>query len=206
MLSYGVFLMSDKQKLIIDVRTREEYVQDHIDGALNIPVHDLEFSLDFLKNKNVSVYCNSGVRAKLAKKLLVKQRINAEVLPGDWETKYHRVKRSLISAVNYLEIHQEKETEFQMRIKELCQKTNEIDGFLGSKLLKISGLSGIGSFLPADLSRVDVTPHKYIIITYWKDKQSHDNSHKLRFFKEIYDHLPSFSVRMPYEEFYDILK
>jgi len=198
--------MSEKQKLIVDVRTREEYVKDHIEGALNIPVHDLEFYIDFLKEKAVSVYCNSGVRAKLAKKFLTKQRINAAVLAGDWKTAYHRVSHGLISAVNFLEIHPDKEAEFQMRIKELCQKTNEIDGFLGSKMLKISRISGVGSFLPADLSKVDVTPHKYIIITYWKDKQSHDNSHELKFFKEIYEHLPSFSARMPYEEFYDVLK
>lgn len=198
--------MSEKKKLIVDVRTREEYVQDHIEGALNIPVHDLEFYVDFLKGKTVSVYCNSGVRAELAKKILLKERINVEVLAGDWDAEYHRLKRSLVSAVNYLEIHPDKEVEFQNNIKELCQKTNEIDGFLGSKLLKISGVSGIGSFLPADLTKVDVSPQKYIIITFWKDKQAHDNSHKLRFFKEIYDTLPSYSTQMPFEEFYDVLK
>lgn len=198
--------MNEKKKLIVDVRTREEYVQDHIEGALNIPVHDLEFYVDFLKGKTVSVYCNSGVRAELAKKILLKERINVEVLAGDWDAEYHRLKRSLVSAVNYLEIHPDKEVEFQNNIKELCQKTNEIDGFLGSKLLKISGVSGIGSFLPADLTKVDVSPHKYIIITFWKDKQAHDNSHKLRFFKEIYDTLPSYSTQMPFEEFYDVLK
>ena len=198
--------MSGKEKLIIDVRTREEYVQDHIEGALNIPVHDLEFTLDFLKNKTIFVYCNSGVRAKLAKKRLAKDRIRAELLGGNWDTDHPRVRRSIISAVNYLEIHPDREAEFQRQIKELCQKTNEISGFLGSKLLKISGISGIGSFLPADLTRVDVVPHKYILITYWKDKRSHDISHKLKFFKEIYMKLPSYSTQMPYEEFYDVLK
>jgi rhodanese-related sulfurtransferase/quinol monooxygenase YgiN len=198
--------MSRKEKLIIDVRTREEFVQDHIEGALNIPVHDLEFFLDFLQNKQIFVYCNSGVRANLAKKRLAKDHVNVELLAGDWFADYPRIRRSIISAVNYLEIHPDKEDEFQNHIKALCQKTNEINGFLGSKLLKISGVSGIGGFLPADLSRIDVIPHKYIIITYWKDKQSHDNSHKLKFFKEIYTKLPSYSTQMPYEEFYEILK
>jgi quinol monooxygenase YgiN len=198
--------MSEDAKLIIDVRTREEYVQDHIEGALNIPVHDLEFALDFLKHKNILVYCNTGVRAKLAKKRLAKDRIRAELLGGNWDTDYPRVRRSLISAVNYLEIHPDREAEFQSHIKELCQKTNEISGFLGSKLLKISGISGIGSFLPADLTKVDVLPQRYIIITYWKDKRSHDTSHKLKFFRDIYEKLPSYSTQMPYEEFYDVLK
>jgi len=198
--------MSVKEKLIIDVRTREEYIQDHIKGALNIPVHDLEFYLDFLQGKTISVYCNSRTRAKLAKKWLKKWHINADLLVGDWDADYPRVTRGIISAINYLEIHPDKETTFQGHIKQLCQKTNEIDGFLGSKLLKISGISGIGSFLPADLTKVDVTPHKYIIITYWKDKHSHDKSHSLKFFKDIYERLPSYSTRMPYEEFYDVLK
>lgn len=152
------------------------------------------------------MYCNSGVRAKLAKKRLTKEHIKADLLPFDWNTDYPRIKHSIMSAVNYLEIHPDKENEFQDNIKQLCQKTNEIDGFLGSKLFRISGISGVGSFLATDLTRLDVKPHKYIIITYWKDKQSHDNSHKLKFFKKIYDTLPSYSVRMPYEEFYEILK
>ncbi len=198
--------MSEDEKLIIDVRTREEYIQDHIQGALNIPVHDLKFYVDFLKNKIVMVYCNSGIRANLAKKILLKEHIKADLLAGNWDGDYPRLQHSLVSAVNYLEIHPDKEAEFQSNIKELCQKTNEIDGFLGSKLLKISGVSGIGSFLPVDLTRINVSPHKYIIITFWKDKQSHDNSHKLRFFKEIYERLPTYSTQMPYEEFYDVLK
>lgn len=198
--------MSIDAKLIIDVRTREEYIQDHIQGALNIPVHDLEFYLEFLKDKTVLVYCNTGIRANLAKKILTKEHVSADVLPGDWDAEYHHVQRSIISAVNYLEIHPDKEAEFQANIKQLCQKTNEIDGFLGSKLLRISGISGIGSFLAADLTKVDVIPHKYIIITFWTDKAAHDKSHTLEFFQELYDTLPSFSTQMPYEEFYDILK
>jgi rhodanese-related sulfurtransferase/quinol monooxygenase YgiN len=198
--------LNSNDSLVIDVRTREEYIQDHIDGALNIPVHDLEFYLDFLKNKAISIYCNTGIRAGLAKKILTREKIQVDLLSGDWEMDYHHIRRSIISAVNFLEIHPEKEAQFQADIKQLCQKTNEIDGFLGSKLLRISGISGIGSFLAADLTRVDVTPQKYIIITFWKDKAAHDKSHTLKFFQELYDTLPSYSTKVPYEEFYDILK
>ena len=41
--------MTVEENLILDVRTREEYVQDHIKGSINIPVHDLEFYFHFLK-------------------------------------------------------------------------------------------------------------------------------------------------------------
>jgi len=194
------------EKIIIDVRTREEYVKDHIKGALNIALHDLEFNYDFLKNKKVYVYCNSGVRAKIAKKWLRNTNIDAEVLKGNWEKDYTREKRGIISAVNYLEIQPGKEKELQDNIKILCQKTNEIDGFLGSKLLHISGISGVGSFLPNDLANTKFKPDKYIIITYWRDKEVHNKSHNLKFFKNIYDKLLDYSSKTPYEEFYEIFK
>ncbi len=72
--------------------------------------------------------------------------------------------------------------------------------------MKISGASGIGSFIKSDLKNIDFKPIKYIIITYWKDKESHEKSHKLGFFKEIYDKLPVYSTKIPYEEFYNVLK
>ncbi|HWR63070.1 MAG TPA: rhodanese-like domain-containing protein [Candidatus Thermoplasmatota archaeon] len=194
------------EHLIIDVRTREEYAKDHIKGALNIALHDLEFYHEFLKDKTVSVYCNSGVRARLAQQWLRAAHINADVLKGNWENDYLREKRGLISAIDFLEIKPGNEKEFQEQMKTLCQKTNEIDGFLGSKLLHISGVSGIGSFLPDDISETTFTPDKYIIITYWRDKDAHNKSHHLTFFKQIYDQVPRYSAKMPYEEFYEILK
>ncbi len=134
------------EKIVIDVRTREEYVKNHIEGALNIALHNLEFNIDFLRDKKVYVYCNSGIRANIAKKWLRTKHIDAYVLKGDWEKDYKREKRGIICAVNYLEIQPEKEKELQDNLKILCQKTNEVDGFLGSKLLCISVVSSVGSF------------------------------------------------------------
>jgi len=192
------------EEIIIDVRSREEYYREHIDNALNIPLHDLKFNFNFLKNKKVLVYCNSGVRSEIAKIWLKKEKIDTLVLK-EWQKKYKIVKNEIISAVNFIELKPENKIDFQKNIKKLCQSTNEVEGFLGSKLLKISGVSGIGSFLPSD-AKIDFKPEKYLIITYWKDMESHNNSHKLKFFKEIYDRLPEYSTKMPYEEFYEILK
>ncbi len=61
--------------LILDVRTREEFSDGHIKGALNIPVDELERRLDELKrykNFEVIVYCRSGARSKRASEILVK--------------------------------------------------------------------------------------------------------------------------------------
>ena len=41
-------------RLIVDVREREEYVQERIKGAINIPLFDLEYHLDFLKGQRGS--------------------------------------------------------------------------------------------------------------------------------------------------------
>ena len=194
-----------KEEIIVDVRTREEYYREHIENALNIPLHDLKFYFNFLKGKKVYVYCNSGVRSKIARKLLENKKIDAEALKSDWYKKYVIIKNKIISAVNYIEIRPDKKDDFQKNIKKLCQSTNEVEGFLGSKLLKISGVSGIGSFLTSE-SDLNFEPEKYIIITYWNDKESHNKSHKLKFFKEIYNKLPEYSIKMPYEEFYEILK
>ncbi len=195
-----------EEELIIDVRTREEYAREHIDKAININLHDFEFYIDFLKDKKAKVYCNTGTRAGIAKKILEKEKIDVEILKGDLYKDYKWIKRGIISAVNYLEVKPEKEEKFQENIKKLCQKTNEVKGFLGSKLLRSSGVSGIGSFIKSDLKETDFKPLKYIIITYWTDKESHEKSHELEFFKEIYDKLPEYSTRIPYEEFYNILK
>jgi len=43
------------ERLIVDVRTREEFIKEHIKGAINIPLYDLEFYVEFLKNKRVYI-------------------------------------------------------------------------------------------------------------------------------------------------------
>ncbi len=59
--------------LLIDVRTPEEYRKEHIDGAINIPVHEI----DNIKNeiidqdKVILVYCSTGKRSKIVKQILM---------------------------------------------------------------------------------------------------------------------------------------
>ena len=107
------------EKLIIDVRTREEYYQNHIKDALNIPLHDLHFYHSFLQNKQICVYCNSGTRAEIAHRWLTKENITVEVLPGNWQKDYPRIKNTIISAVNYLEINPDKKEEYQELLDKL---------------------------------------------------------------------------------------
>ena len=67
--------MIDTQEVIIlDVRTQEEFIEKHIEGALLIPDYELaNVAKSKLpdKNKKILVYCRSGNRSKSATKLLI---------------------------------------------------------------------------------------------------------------------------------------
>lgn len=61
--------------ILIDVRTKEEYQNDHIDGALNYDIVDM-FSGKFPsidKNEEILLYCESGNRSMMAKDLMEKE-------------------------------------------------------------------------------------------------------------------------------------
>lgn len=53
----------------VDVRTVEEYQQDHIEGDLNLPLHTLEdrsLASRFDQDDEIMLYCRSGGRAEQA--------------------------------------------------------------------------------------------------------------------------------------------
>lgn len=47
---------------IVDVRTKEEFVEGHIKNAINIPLDEIE-SIDISKDTLIIVYCRSGSRS-----------------------------------------------------------------------------------------------------------------------------------------------
>lgn len=59
-------LMKENEYVIIDVRTEAEYQSSHLVGAINIPVDDIDESIDLDKEKLIFVYCKSGNRSKTA--------------------------------------------------------------------------------------------------------------------------------------------
>lgn len=56
--------------VLIDVRTSEEYVREHIPGAVNIPLDQIN-TIAYDKNITIIVYCQSGMRSKQAVQTLV---------------------------------------------------------------------------------------------------------------------------------------
>lgn len=57
---------------LVDVRTAQEYASSHLDGALNLPVQELDRRLGELGRRDapVVVYCHSGNRSARAARLL----------------------------------------------------------------------------------------------------------------------------------------
>ena len=64
--------------VLLDVRTAEEYAEKHVDGAVNIPVNELEKRLGELpRDRQIVVYCHTGARAGVATIILRKHGRNA---------------------------------------------------------------------------------------------------------------------------------
>lgn len=61
--------------ILIDVRSKQEYKEGHIVGAISIPYYELwKKASEQIKNRNtkIIIYCNTGNRAKKAEKILKK--------------------------------------------------------------------------------------------------------------------------------------
>ncbi|MBK8808116.1 MAG: rhodanese-like domain-containing protein [Bacteroidales bacterium] len=66
--------------ILLDVRTKVEYISEHIPGALNIDIYDVQFSdkvLQLEKNTKIFVYCRTGHRSALAANYLKKKGYDA---------------------------------------------------------------------------------------------------------------------------------
>ena len=63
---------STMQQVVLDVRTPEEYAGEHVPGAKNIPVQELQARYTELgaKTTPIVIYCRSGARSATAKALL----------------------------------------------------------------------------------------------------------------------------------------
>jgi rhodanese-related sulfurtransferase len=66
---------TEKDYIIIDARTDEEFAEGHIEGAIVIPEYEISFRAEKEipdKNALILVYCRSGRRSKIASEELVK--------------------------------------------------------------------------------------------------------------------------------------
>ena len=65
-----------QSKVVIDVRTPEEFATGHVEGAINIPYDAIKPNLSALakigKDENILLYCHSGRRSGLATDAMAK--------------------------------------------------------------------------------------------------------------------------------------
>lgn len=74
--SVKTILKNDKNAILIDVRSPQEYKEGHLDGSINFPLYDLERNSEkILKNKEntIILYCQSGSRSNKALEILKEQ-------------------------------------------------------------------------------------------------------------------------------------
>lgn len=65
-------ILSTKSASLLDVRSPMEFAMEHIPGSTNIPVNELSFRLEELKElpTPIVVYCMSGGRSAMAVSIL----------------------------------------------------------------------------------------------------------------------------------------
>jgi len=192
--------------LIVDVRGREEYVQSHIKGAINIPLFDLEYHLGLLEGKKVLLYCNTGHRSKMAAEYLRSRGIDVDVIPPSELKNYEMEGRRMICAVNFLAVKPGVEREFEEKVRELCQFTYGMKGFLGSSILRVATISYGGSGLQGEYTEIKVQPTEYVMLTYWTSIEAHEEFHKDPKVKEGFMSLMEYLAVMPREVHTEILR
>lgn len=59
---------SETDGILLDVRTREEYAEGHIESSINIPLQAIGNVTQHIQNKSVPIYtyCLSGARSRQA--------------------------------------------------------------------------------------------------------------------------------------------
>lgn len=79
---------------IIDVRSQNEFAKESLEGAINLPLEDLEHLLDEFKQGICLLFCNSGTRSHIASEKLKSHGISDIYNLGD----YHRARQILQTA------------------------------------------------------------------------------------------------------------
>ncbi len=68
-------LKKPQSVVLIDVRQPYEYKADHIPGAINIPLSQLKKKKTVIPDKEIILYCQTGIRSKFAANALRKKKV-----------------------------------------------------------------------------------------------------------------------------------
>jgi phage shock protein E len=79
--------------IVLDVRSKGEFLSGHIPGAMNIPVDVLGNQLNAIpKGKTVITCCASGNRSQVAKNLLESNGYKQVFNGGGWNSLQHKIR------------------------------------------------------------------------------------------------------------------
>lgn len=71
---------------LVDVRTPTEFSTGSVNGAVNIPLANLEYQLKkFNGKKNIVLFCRSGIRASKAKAILEQNGFTNVINGSTWQ-------------------------------------------------------------------------------------------------------------------------
>ncbi|MEJ8591254.1 rhodanese-like domain-containing protein [Riemerella anatipestifer] len=78
-------IINAPNSILVDVRTPEEFAEGSANGAINIPLDQLENHLDKLNSsQNIVLFCRSGRRSEEAKTILEKHGFKKVYNAGAW--------------------------------------------------------------------------------------------------------------------------
>ncbi len=83
-------ILKSGNAMVVDVRTREEYMGGHVAGSINIPLSDIPANIAAFKNgKHIVLCCASGGRSGQATNFLKSNGIDC-INGGSWlDVNYH---------------------------------------------------------------------------------------------------------------------
>lgn len=67
-------ILNKEKAILIDVRSKQEYNEGHINGAICIPSYEIHSEIEqkiIDKNQIIILYCKSGIRSKKAQRILI---------------------------------------------------------------------------------------------------------------------------------------
>ncbi|MFC3160149.1 Rhodanese-related sulfurtransferase [Chryseobacterium arachidis] len=73
-------VINSSDVVLVDVRVPEQYAEETVKNAINIPLAEIQTSAELLKGKKVVVFCNKGIQADQAVEILKKNGV--EVYDG----------------------------------------------------------------------------------------------------------------------------
>ena len=79
--------MMEEGAVVVDVRTTDEFREEHLDGSVNIPLAEISDSIEQIKEwgKPIVLCCASGIRSGRARSLLEKNGLQC-INGGGWKS------------------------------------------------------------------------------------------------------------------------